>query len=138
MFDREIIHKLQEWAARETRKPLVLRGSRQVGKTTAVEMFSKDFDQYISLNLGKEEERMIFETSYPFQDFLMALFFYAKKNRHAGRTLIFIDEIQNSPKAVALLRYFKEEAGDLHVIAAGSLLETMTDRKISYPVGRVE
>lgn len=138
MFYREIIDKLKDWAGRENRKPLVLRGSRQVGKTTAVEMFSREFDQYIALNLEKEEERQIFETSYPFQDLLMALFFYAGKERHAGRTLIFIDEIQNAPKAVALLRYFKEEAGDLFVIAAGSLLETIMDRKISYPVGRVE
>ena len=138
MFYREIIDKLKDWAERENRKPLVLRGSRQVGKTTAVEMFSKEFDQYIALNLEREEERKIFETSYPFQDLLMALFFYAGKERKLGRTLIFIDEIQNAPRAIALLRYFKEEAGDLFVIAAGSLLETIMDRKISYPVGRVE
>lgn len=138
MFYREIIDKLKDWAGRENRKPLVLRGSRQVGKTTAVEMFSKEFDQYIALNLEREEERKIFETSYPFQDLLMALFFYAGKERKLGRTLIFIDEIQNAPRAIALLRYFKEEAGDLFVIAAGSLLETIMDRKISYPVGRVE
>ena len=138
MFYREIIDKLKDWAGRDNRKPLVLRGSRQVGKTTAVEMFSKEFDQYIALNLEKEEERKIFETTYPFQDLLMALFFYAGKERKLGRTLIFIDEIQNAPRAIALLRYFKEEAGDLFVIAAGSLLETIMDRKISYPVGRVE
>jgi predicted AAA+ superfamily ATPase len=138
MFYREIIKNLKEWSVRDARKPLVLRGARQVGKTTAIEMFAKEFDQYITFNLEKEEERMIFETSYPFQDLLMALFLYAKKERYSGRTLIFIDEIQNCPKAVALLRYFKEEAGDLFVIAAGSLLETIMDRKISYPVGRVE
>ena len=138
MFYREIIDKLKEWAGRDNRKPLVLRGSRQVGKTTAVEMFSSEFDQYIALNLEKEEERKIFETSYAFQDLLMALFFFAGKERKLGRTLIFIDEIQNSPRAIALLRYFKEEAGDLFVIAAGSLLETIMNHKISYPVGRVE
>lgn len=138
MFYREIIEKLKDWATRDNRKSLVLRGSRQVGKTTAVEMFSKEFDQYIALNLEREEERKIFEISYPFQDLLMALFFYAGKERKLGRTLIFIDEIQNSPRAIALLRYFKEDAGDLFVIAAGSLLETIMDRKISYPVGRVE
>jgi hypothetical protein len=138
MFYREIIDKLKDWAGRDNRKPLVLRGSRQVGKTTAVEMFSKEFDQYIALNLEREEERKIFESSYPFQDLLMALFLYAGKERKLGRTLIFIDEIQNAPRAIALLRYFKEEAGDLFVIAAGSLLETIMDRKISYPVGRVE
>lgn len=138
MFYREIVNNLKEWAGRDNRKPLILRGARQVGKTTAVELFAQEFDQYIPLNLEKEEERGIFETSYPFQDMLMALLLYAKKERYSGRTLIFIDEIQNCPKAVSLLRYFKEEAADLFVIAAGSLLETIMDRKISYPVGRVE
>jgi hypothetical protein len=138
MFYRKIIDNLNKWAARDTRKPLVLRGARQVGKTTAVEMFSKNFNQYIYLNLEKKKELEIFEKEYPFNDLLMSLFFHANKERFAGPTLIFIDEIQNSPKAVALLRYFKEEAGDLFVIAAGSLLETIMNRKISYPVGRVE
>lgn len=138
MFYREIISNLKEWAVRKNRKPLVLRGARQVGKTTAINLFSNEFDQYIYLNLEKKKERDIFERDYSFSDLLMALFFYARKERHGGKTLLFIDEIQNSPKAIALLRYFKEEAGDIHVIAAGSLLETIMDRKISYPVGRVE
>ena len=138
MFYREIIENLNKWAERKNRKPLILRGARQVGKTTAVEMFSRKFDQYIYLNLEKTEERVLFEKQYPFSDLLMAIFIYARKNRNGGRTLLFIDEIQHSPKAVALLRYFKEEAGDIYVIAAGSLLETIMNPKISYPVGRVE
>lgn len=68
----------------------------------------------------------------------MTLFLYANKKRNNGKTLIFIDEIQNSPNAVKLLRYFYEEAADLFVVAAGSLLETLIDKKISFPVGRVE
>jgi hypothetical protein len=138
VFNREIITELVKWAESRTRKPLVLRGARQVGKTTAVRMFSKEFDQYIYLNLEKEEERKIFERSYPFKDLLTTLLIYAGKKRSGGRTLIFIDEIQNSPKAIALLRYFYEEAKDLYVIAAGSLLESILDKKISFPVGRVE
>ena len=138
MFYREIIENLNKWAERKNRKPLILRGARQVGKTTAVEMFSKQFDQYICVNLEKTEERVLFEKQYPFPDLLMTIFVYAGKDRHGGRTLLFIDEIQHSPKAVALLRYFKEEAGDIFVIAAGSLLETIMNPKISYPVGRVE
>jgi len=122
----------------DNHKPLVLSGSREVGKTTAVEIFSKEFDQYIVLNLEKEEVRQIFETSYPFQDLLTELFLYAGKEGHTGITLIFIDEIQNTPKAIALLHHFKEEASDLFVIAAGSFLETIMNRKISYPVGSVE
>ncbi|MBT7094257.1 MAG: ATP-binding protein [Bacteroidetes bacterium] len=138
MFNRDIIQELRRWAERSNRKSLVLRGARQVGKTTAVEMFSKEFDQYIYLNLEKSEEREIFNREYPFKDLLTTLFIYAEKKRTGGKTLIFIDEIQNSPKAIALLRYFHEEAKDLYVIAAGSLLESILDRKISFPVGRVE
>jgi uncharacterized protein len=138
MFNRDIIGELKKWSAKTSRKPLAIRGARQVGKTTAVEMFSKEFDQYISINLDKANEKEIFDKEYPFQDLLTSLFLFAGKKRFGGRTLIFIDEIQNSPKAVALLRYFYEEAGDLYVIAAGSLLESILDRKISFPVGRVE
>ncbi|MBN1108630.1 MAG: AAA family ATPase [Bacteroidales bacterium] len=109
-----------------------------MGKTTAVGMFSKDFDQYIYLNLEKTSDREIFENEYPFSDLLTSLFIFAGKKRAGGRTLIFIDEIQNSSKAVALLRYFYEEANDLYVITAGSLLESIMDKRISFPVGRVE
>ncbi len=98
MFKRDIIIELGKWAESRNRKPLVLRGARQVGKTTAVRMFSQEFDQYIYLNLEKEEEREIFERGYPFKDLLTTLFIFKEKKRRGGRTLIFIDEIQNSPK----------------------------------------
>ena len=138
MFKRDILRELKKWAEKPNRKPLVLRGARQVGKTTAIGLFSKDFDQYINLNLEKATDRGIFEREYPFSDLLTSLFIFAGKKRAGGRTLIFIDEIQNSPKAVALLRYFYEEANDLYVITAGSLLESIIDKRISFPVGRVE
>lgn len=138
MFNRNITNELKKWAERPSRKPLILRGARQVGKTTAVDLFSKDFDQYIYLNLEKVEHRDIFEQQYPFTDLLTTLFIFAQKQRSGGKTLIFIDEIQNSPKAIALLRYFYEEANDLFVIAAGSLLESIMGKNISFPVGRVE
>jgi uncharacterized protein len=138
MFKRDILEELTKWKGKKFRKPLVIRGARQVGKTTAIHLFSDQFDQYIYLNLEKDEERILFEQNYPFPDLVTNLFIYAGKRRDGGKTLIFIDEIQNSPKAVALLRYFYEEASDLFVIAAGSLLESTMDRKISFPVGRVE
>lgn len=138
MFYRTTIDHLKAWADKGNRKPLIIRGARQVGKTTVINMFSKEFDQYIYLNLDKPEELKLFENDYSFQDLLMTLFLYANKKRNNGKTLIFIDEIQNSPNAVKLLRYFYEEAGDLFVVAAGSLLETLIDKKISFPVGRVE
>ncbi len=138
MFKRDILRELSRWKEKDFRKPLVIRGARQVGKTTAIHLFSKQFDQYIYLNLEKGEERQIFEQTYPFSDLVSNLFIYAGKRRNGGTTLIFIDEIQNSPKAVALLRYFYEEANDLFVVTAGSLLESILDRKVSFPVGRVE
>lgn len=138
MFKRDILQELSRWKEKEFRKPLVIRGARQVGKTTAIHLFSRQFDQYIYLNLEKDEERQIFEQTYPFPDLVSNLFIYAGKRRNGGTTLIFIDEIQNSPKAVALLRYFYEEANDLFVVTAGSLLESILDRNISFPVGRVE
>ena len=138
MFYRTAISHLKVWASKKNRKPLIIRGARQVGKTTIVDMFSKEFDQYIYLNLDKPEELKLFENDYSFQELLMTLFLYANKKRNNGKTLIFIDEIQNSANAVRLLRYFYEEASDLFVVAAGSLLETLIDKKISFPVGRVE
>jgi hypothetical protein len=138
MFFREIINEFRKWALSSERKPMVLRGARQVGKTTVVDMFAHEFDQYIKLNLEKQEDKALLENPYPFQDLLTTLFLISGKAREDKRTLIFIDEIQNSAKAVALLRYFYEEAPDLYVITAGSLLESILDRKISFPVGRVE
>lgn len=138
MFYRNIISELNEWSERKNRKPLVLRGARQVGKTTAVHFFAQKFGSYIHLNLEKPADRTIFETSQPFSYILDSIFFLKKKPRIENNTLIFIDEIQYCPEAVALLRYFYEEAPQLHVIAAGSLLESLIDRNISFPVGRVE
>ena len=138
MFYREAIKKLKKWSVRKNRKPLILRGARQVGKTTLVNIFSKEFDQYIALNLDKSEEKALFENNHNFEQVLTAIFLFKNKVRNQTKTLIFIDEIQNSPKAVTILRYFYEEAKELYVIAAGSLLESLIDNSISFPVGRVE
>ncbi len=137
MFQRNYIERLKRWAANPDRKPLVLRGARQVGKTTIVKMFAKQYKQYIYLNLEIDEDRELFETDNSFELIIESLFFYSKKKRNV-ETLLFIDEIQNSTKAVSLLRYFYELTNDIHVIAAGSLLETLIDKNISFPVGRTE
>lgn len=139
MFERIAIRYLRSWATKEERKPLVLRGARQVGKTTLVELFAKDFDTYIYLNLEERENAELFAVDYSFEDLLAGIYFKANKQQDkTKRTLIFIDEIQNEPKAVQVLRYFYEKRPDLYVIAAGSLLESLMDRHISFPVGRVE
>lgn len=138
MFERTIIKELRKWADNPYRKPLILRGARQVGKTTIVGQFSKEFDNYLSLNLEKKDVRQLFETMDDVKQLLPLLFLYCGVKQREGRTLLFLDEVQASPQAVALLRYFYEELPQLYVIAAGSLLETMLDRHISLPVGRVE
>ena len=138
MIERSASDFLKRWAEHENRKPLVLRGARQVGKTTLVDWLGESFDTYLRINLENEDAAALFEKKSNTEDLIAAIFLYCNKTRKEGRTLLFIDEIQNSPKAVAKLRYFYEEAPYIHVIAAGSLLESLINRHISFPVGRVE
>lgn len=139
MFSRNIVQELRQWAVKKDRKPLILRGARQVGKTTAVDIFSKDFDQYLYLNLEKKEAAEIFNYNLSTEDLIQAIYLSKDISPSKGKTLLFIDEIQNSPQAIAQMRYFYESAKELHVIAAGSLFEVMArDSHTSFPVGRVE
>jgi len=138
MYNREITKELEKWQIKANHKPLILRGARQVGKTTLVKQFAKNFNQFIYLNLDMEEEKKIFENARSFDELMQAIFFIKDASVSEKNTLIFIDEIQNSPAAVKYLRYFYENKSELHVIAAGSLLESLIDKEISFPVGRVE
>lgn len=138
MFNRDIIAKLDIWAAKHNRKPLIIRGARQVGKTSAINLFAQKFDKYIYLNLDRPEDLALFRQDTPFQDVVDSIFFSKNVEKKAGKILLFIDEIQNSARAVSLLRYFYEDTPELFVVAAGSLLETLIDNQISFPVGRVE
>ena len=138
MFERNVEIKLDDWANDKYRKPLVLRGARQVGKTTIVNRFGEKFENYLSVNLEKPDAKKLFESTYNVEELLPLLFLYCNVKRREGRTLLFIDEIQNSPHTVSLLRYFYEDLPEIHIIAAGSLLETMLDSHISMPVGRVQ
>ena len=140
MFERNIITELEKWAAKSNRKPLILRGSRQVGKTTLVDSFSRNFENYLYLNFEKNPSAItLFEKEQEINDLVAEIFLFCNKENKQGRTLLFIDEIQNSKTAITKLRYFYEaKIPDLYVIAAGSLLETMLSKKISFPVGRVE
>lgn len=139
MFNRAIYDTLKTWAKSQERKPLILRGARQVGKTTVVTEFAANYDQFLSLNLEKKADRDLFEQDYGIDELIAAIYFHKNQaiNQQA-KTLIFIDEIQYCPQAAMLLRYFYEERNEIHVIAAGSLLETLINRQISFPVGRVE
>ena len=138
MFQRNALLALGEWKKKLNRKPLIIRGARQVGKTTLVNEFGKEFDTYLHINLEKTSDNELFVKNDAVEDVLTAIYLLLNKSKQPGSVLLFIDEIQNSPRAVSLLRYFYEELSHIYVIAAGSLLESLMDRQISFPVGRVE
>lgn len=138
-FKRNVEKYLGEWKSRGDRKPLIIRGARQVGKTTLIDGFSRTYQYFIRLNLEKANDRDYFDKFDDVRSIVEVLFLANRIPSSAvSNTLLFIDEIQENPKAIQLLRYFYEEIPELHVISAGSLLEfAMKDVK-SFPVGRVE
>jgi uncharacterized protein len=139
MYNRNILSELYEWKNSEVRKPLILRGARQVGKTTIVDIFAKSYEQYIYLNLEQEVDANPFKNYRDITQLTEQVFFQQDKNIETlSDTLLFIDEIQEVPEALNILRYFYEKVPQLHVIAAGSLLETAIGGNVRIPVGRVE
>lgn len=139
MFKRQLLLELENWRQSKPRKPLVIRGARQVGKTTLVNQFATQYEQYIYLNLELSEDKEPFENFTSIEHLINTVFFLKSKTlAKKNTTLIFIDEIQEVPKALNTLRYFYELAPEISVIAAGSMLETLFDKHISFPIGRVE
>ena len=137
---RKIEKYLTDWKSSSYRKPLVVRGARQVGKTYTIEKFAKEqYKHYLRINLEQEGSlRHVFESLQP-QDIINELTALYQVPIIDGKTLLFIDEIQVAPKAIASLRYFHEQRPGLHVIAAGSLLDiTLNEMQYTMPVGRVE
>jgi predicted AAA+ superfamily ATPase len=138
-IDRHIFEELLLWKNSTERKPLILRGARQVGKTTLVRQLAKTYKNCVLLNLELKEDLHFFLEYDRVQSLVEALF--VAKNlslTDKNDTLLFIDEIQESPQAIGLLRYFYEFESGLHVIAAGSLLEQSMRSIKSFPVGRVQ
>jgi len=134
---RKAYHGLMDWRASKDRRPLLIRGARQVGKTSIVRQFAEEFDNYIELNLERESDRNLFLMDGVTKILNSA---YLLKNKKATNkpTLLFIDEIQESPKAIQQLRFFHEDVPDLYVIAAGSLLEFALKEVPNFPVGRID
>lgn len=131
---------LEKWYKKENRKPLLLRGARQVGKSTLVELFCKDRElDLITINL--EEEKVVEfskENRFSLESCLLEMEAIAGK-KISAHSLLFIDEIQEQPLALQRLRFFKEKRPDLAVISAGSLLEkVISSEKYRAPVGRIE
>ncbi len=137
-YSRIIENQLLVWKDSVNRKPLIIRGARQVGKTTVIKTFAKEYDYAISLNLEKPLDKDYFENFNNVQNLLEALLLSNNMPSSAiPKTLLFIDEIQECPKAIGMLRYFFEEIPALHVICAGSLLEFAIKDITNFPVGRV-
>ncbi len=138
IIKRKIESELLHWKNAANRKPIVLRGARQVGKTFVVNRFAENFDHFVDINLERPKERDLFSDFNSGQELLERILLYKGQKIDKKGALLFIDEIQHSAKAVQSLRYLYEDIKDLHVIAAGSLLEVFSKREgFSFPVGRV-
>ncbi|MDE6404952.1 MAG: AAA family ATPase [Lachnospiraceae bacterium] len=136
---RNVIQDLIDWKASEERKPMVLKGARQVGKTWLMKEFGQNcYDSFVYFNFDEEDAlKSIFETNKNPHRIVELLSLIAGEKILPGKTLIILDEIQECPEALNALKYFREKANDYHVIAAGSLLGTLLAKPKSYPVGMV-
>ena len=136
---RNAIDDLVKWKKDEERKPMVLRGARQVGKTWLMKEFGKNhYEGFVYFNFDEEDElKSIFEVNKNPQRIVELLSMIAGEKIFPETTLIIFDEIQECPAALNALKYFKEKANNYHVIAAGSLLGTLLAQPKSYPVGMV-
>lgn len=136
-MQRHIYQQLTQWKDSVKHKPLIIRGARQVGKTHIITRFGNEFTNFVSINFEKQPQAIdIFAGDLSADRLIRDLQLFTQKQITPGKTLLFLDEIQEAPKAITALRYFYEEAPELHVIAAGSLLDFSLE-KIGVPVGRV-
>lgn len=136
---RNAIQVLINWKSSEERKPMLLKGARQVGKTWLMKEFGRNYyKSYVYFNFDEEDDlKSIFESNKNPQRIIELLSMIAEEKILPGETLIIFDEIQECPEALNTLKYFKEKANEYHVIAAGSLLGTLLAKPKSYPVGMV-
>jgi len=137
---RDISQALFDWKNSQIRNPLILRGARQVGKTYIVDEFARThFINCVKINLEETPELKKLFFNNDVIRIVSELSIMLNEDIDEGKTLLFIDEIQTCPEAILSLRYFKEKLPNLHVIAAGSLLDhTLNKMETPMPVGRVE
>lgn len=128
---------LDVWKKEGKRKPLLLKGARQIGKTYSVRQLGKMFESFVEINFELlPEAKGIFEKDLVPERILWEIGLLTKSKIEPGKTLLFFDEIQSAPQAILALRYFYEMMPELHVIAAGSLIDFAIE-KVGMPVGRV-
>lgn len=140
-IEREIINKFKAWQEAPDRKPILLRGARQIGKTWAMETFGKECFKYcVKFDFDRQQElKSVFKTSKDPKRLIKELTLYCEQPIIAGETLMIFDEIQECEEALNSLKYFREEASQYHIIAAGSLLGVAVKRrKMTVPVGQVK
>lgn len=139
MYIRRTIDKtLRDWVADPERKPLLLRGARQIGKTTAVRHLAESFESYVEINLEKSPSiGRIFDGDLDMDRIIPELEASMRREIVPGKTLLFLDEIQACPRAISALRYFYEDLPQLHVVATGSLLEFAFEDISDFGVGRI-
>lgn len=136
---RDIYQRLDEWKRSARRKPLIVNGARQVGKTYALKHFGKtSYEKMAYLNFEKDEKLgRYFEDTLDPKQLIKIIGIHTEIEIEPNNTLLIFDEIQNCPKALNSLKYFCEEANDYHVVAAGSLLGVKTAGEKGFPVGKV-
>ncbi|MCD4710314.1 MAG: ATP-binding protein [Bacteroidales bacterium] len=139
-MERLALHKLKTWKAGPDRKPLIIRGARQVGKTWLMKEFGKrEYSGIVYINFESSKHlRNLFLDDFHIPRIITAIQVETGVRIEAGNTLIILDEIQEAPGAITSLKYFYENTPQYHVISAGSLLGVALHQKISYPVGKVE
>lgn len=139
-MNRSIIGDLEKWKSSENRKPLIIRGARQVGKTWVMKEFgSRFYDKTAYINFEMDVElKSIFDSNFDIQRILLALQAHSGMKIEAENTLIIFDEIQEAPRALTCLKYFCENHPEYHILAAGSLLGVAMHGKVSFPVGKVD
>ena len=138
-MDRDVYSKLKTWKKSSRRKPLIIRGARQVGKTYLLKKFGKsEYDNIAYFNFEEDPDLSdIFKRNLKPLKILENLSLYTGFKIQPAKHLIVFDEIQFSNEALNSLKYFNEEANDYHIVAAGSLLGIRLSRPKSFPVGKV-
>ncbi|NOL51512.1 ATP-binding protein [Pelistega suis] len=139
-MQRTIVDKLIQWKSKSNRKPLIIQGARQVGKTWAMKHFGEQtFEQVAYINFDNNPQmKALFAGDYDINRLILGLKIESGVDIQADNTLIIFDEIQEVPQALASLKYFYENAPQFYIVAAGSLLGVSLHHQISFPVGKVD